>query len=537
MSKRELKAKQILVAILCAASMQVWSAPPVWSAQPVGDAAVSGQIDKKAKTADAANKDAEESEEEKAAAEAETAAGENSVPTIGGYGISPRLAGASTYAVVETIGDIKVSGGMMQGVTTINGAKFTVGDENIAIGKDGTQAQNDGLAFGYYAQANGLGSSVALGNRAYANGKDSVIVGSGKADAEGSVALGGYTKIDTAHTNGVAIGYMSTTTAANQVSFGSYNPAYRKWDILRSLVGIQDIEMAGALSGVTTINGANFTVEETTESIAIGINAQGGNHSVGVGSQSQSTGEQSIAVGTASWATGDSAIAIGSNAGAIAIGGIAIGNSASVETEHTDSVAIGSGSQTSAANQVAFGDLSGGGNPSTFRSLAGIKDIALTGAITGATSINGIGIDSSRNLTNVGTINGVDLSTLSGADFTNIQSNIVVKKVDSTETFKVDQNTGNVTAGTFNGLKLYGSTSDIAIGVSAQVTGGDSIAIGYMANAASGEALAIGASSTADARSIAVGNSSTAEGIKSIALGYGTTVASGHTGSVAIGFG
>lgn len=98
MSKRELKAKQILVAILCAASMQVWSAPPVWSAQPVGDAAVSGQIDKKAKTADAANKDAEETAEAEAAAQTEDVLA-GATPTIGGYSISPRLAGASTYAV------------------------------------------------------------------------------------------------------------------------------------------------------------------------------------------------------------------------------------------------------------------------------------------------------------------------------------------------------------------------------------------------------------------------------------------------------
>ena len=402
------------------------------------------------------------------------------------------------------------------------------------IGKRFHQAQNDGLAFGYYAQANGLGSSVALGNRAYAEGVDSVIVGSGRAEADYSVGLGNNTLINTAHTNGVAIGYMSTTTAANQVSFGQYDRAYQRWDILRSLVGIKDIEMAGALSGVTTINGANFTVEETTESIAIGINAQGGNHSVGVGSQSQSTGEQSIAVGTASWATGDSAIAIGSNAGAIAVGGIAIGNSASVETAHTDSVAIGSGSQTSAANQVAFGDMN---TPTSFRSLAGIKDIALTGAIIGATSINGIGIDSSRNLTNVGTINGVDVTNLSGADFTDIKSNIVVKKADNTTTFSVDQNTGNVKAGKFNDLALYGNTSDIAIGVDASVTGGESIAIGYQANAVAGEAIAIGRSSTAESLSIAVGKESTVEAYESVALGYNTKVASGHTDSVAIGSG
>ena len=559
MSKRELKAKQILVAILCAASMQVWSAPPVWSAQPVGDAAVSGQIDKKAKTADAANKDAEETAEAEAAAQTEDVLA-GATPTIGGYSISPRLAGASTYAV-ETIGDIMVSGGMMQGVTKINSADFKAYRESLAMG-EGAQASTDGgTAFGYYAQANGQGS-VAYGNRAYANGKSSVVIGSGTADAVGSVALGDSTLVDVAHTNGVAIGYGSTTTDANQVSFGSYNPAYKRWDILRSLVGISDIEMAGALSGVTTINGANFTVEETTESIAIGINAQGGNFSVGVGSQSQSTGERSIAVGNASSALADDTIAIGVNTGAMAGGSIAIGTSAWVDTAHTDSVAIGSGSKTSAANQVAFGDMT---TTTSFRSLAGIKDIALTGKITGLTAGT-----ADTDAVNVGQMNTALTGKADTTAVTELQKKTV--NLSSNGLQLTDMSNITSTTATLGSVKFY-SSGDIS-GVKSintaqfKVKQGDSIAVGSgnvnidiinqssvfgMGVTISGNAVtAVGSGVTASADSAsafgynatvtvisgsAFGSVSKVEADSGVALGAGATVGAGHDKSIAIGSG
>ena len=741
MSKRELKAKQILVAILCAASMQVWSAPPVWSAQSVGDAAVSGQIDKKAKTADAANKDAEESEE-KAAAEAETAAGENSVPTIGSYSISPRLAGASTYAD-GTVGNITVTGGAMTGVVSINGVAIETdsslesliigtgvfnnmyeitqstafgnkvnvidahasvfgynakgwgpavtvmgwmaaasGDNAVAIGaesvvsaghnnsvaigaKSSTSAANQvafgdlsnpfvttsyrslagikdisllgkindvsignggingaainadgnnlsigvsasvansgggGTAFGNSTVITNANSSIfgalaqaqadnttAIGYSAYANGDKSTALGANASSlGQGSMALGSGATVAAEHRKSIAIGYGSKTSDSNQVAFGDMaNPSS-----FRSLGGITNIHMTGTIyadgiANLSRINDAFYSVARGSYSLVLGnltddgvlsgatiFGVTGNVMGTGVsvfGGQANVRGNNSSAFGNEASVGGDNSSVFGAGAGTImnstnnsafgtqaivassnsssfgykalvennADGSLALGASSTVKSGHTGSVAIGSGSKTSAANQVVFGDMT---TPTSFRSLAGIKDIALTGAITGATSINGIGIDSSRNLTNVGTINGVDLANLGSgsADFTNIQSNIVVKKADNTETFKVDQNTGNVTAGTFNDLELYGNTSDIAIGVSAQVTGGDSIAIGYQANAVAGEAVAIGSSSTAESESIAVGKGSTAGAYDSVALGYGATVASGHTDSVAIGSG
>ena len=543
MSKRELKAKQILVAILCAASMQVWSAPPVWSAQPVGDAAVSGQIDKKAKTADAANKDAEETAEAEAAAQTEDVLASDT-PTIGGYSISPRGLGASTFAT-GTVGDITVTGGAMTGVTKINSADFKVYRDSMAMG-EGTAASTDGggTAFGYYAQANGQ-DSVAYGNRAYANGKSSVVIGSGTAEAADSVALGNNTYIDTAHTNGVAIGYLSGTTAANQVSFGSYNPAYKRWDILRSLVGIQDIEMAGKITGLTagtadtdavnvgqmntaltgkadttavtelqnktvnlssnglqltgmsnitsttatlgsvhfyssgdidgvkSINTAQFKVKQG-DSIAVGsgnvdINSSNQNSVFGMGVTI--SGNAVTAVGSGVTASADSASAFGYNATVTGISGsafgsvskveadsgVALGASATVGAGHDKSIAIGSGSKTSAANQVAFGDMTAGSDTSSYRSLAGIKDIALTGAINGVTITSGA-------LTGVTTINGKDINSLSGADFTNIQSNIAVKNTGNTSTtFSVDRDTGNVTAsGTVTATEFVEGTTKLA---------------------------------------------------------------------------
>lgn len=649
MSKRKLKAKQILVAILCAASMQVWSAPPVWSAQSVGDAAVSGQIDKKAKTADAANKDAEESEEEKAAAEAETAAGENSVPTIGSYSISPRLAGASTYAD-GTVGNITVTGGAMTGVVSINGVDIETdsslesliigtgvfnnmyeitqstafgnkvnvidahasvfgynakgwgpavtvmgwmaaasGDNAVAIGaesvvsaghnnsvaigaKSSTSAANQvafgdlsnpfvttsyrslagikdisllgkindvsignggingaainadgnnlsigvsasvtnsgggGTAFGNSTVITNANSSIfgalaqaqadnttAIGYSAYANGDKSTALGANASSlGQGSMALGSGATVAAEHRKSIAIGYGSKTSDSNQVAFGDMtNPSS-----FRSLRGITNIHMTGTIyadgiANLSRINDAFYSVARGSYSLVLGnltddgvlsgatiFGVTGNVKGTGVsvfGGQANVRGNNSSAFGNEARVGGDNSSVFGAGAGTImnstnnsafgtqaivassnsssfgykalvennADGSLALGASSTVKSGHTGSVAIGSGSKTSAANQVVFGDMT---TPTSFRSLAGIKDIALTGAITGATSISGIDIDSNRNLTNVGTINGVDVTKLSGADFTNIQSDIAVKNTGNTTIFSVDRNTGNVTA-------------------------------------------------------------------------------------------
>ena len=531
MSKRELKAKQILVAILCAASMQVWSAPPVWSAQPVGDAAVSGQIDKKTKTADAANKDAEETAEAEAAAQTEEVLA-SATPTIGGYSISPRGSGASTFAN-GTVGDITVTGGAMTGVVSINGLDIETDSslESLIIGTgvfNNMYEITQSTAFGNKVDVVDAHASV-FGYNAKGWGPGVTVMGwMAAASGDNAVAIGAESVVSAGHNNSVAIGSGSKTSAANQVVFGDMTtPAS-----FRSLAGIKDIALTGKITGLTagtdatdavnvgqmntaltgkadttavtdlqnktvnlstnggdltnmdsvvsktaqlsnvdfsgngvvrnvnSINGAVFQVNPT-KSIAVGsgtvnVNSSdlssvfgmnvtiSGNAVTAVGSGSIVSANAASAFGQGATVTGLNGSAFGIASKVEAANGVALGAGATVGAGHDKSIAIGESSKTNAANQVVFGDMT---TPTSFRSLAGIKDIALTGAIIGATSINGIGIDSSRNLTNVGTINGIDLANLGGGsvDFTDIKSNIVVKKADSTETFKVDQNTGNVT--------------------------------------------------------------------------------------------
>ena len=533
MSKRDMRARRLLAAVLLAMSVQVWYAQPLWAAQ---SAAVTTT-----KTTDKAEDNAAST-----TTNTETNNNENeevtvTTPTIAGYGISPRLAGASTYAV-ETIGDIKVSGGMMQGVTSINNANFTVGDENIAIGKRGTQAQNNGLAFGYYAQANGLGSSVALGNRAYAEGVDSVIVGSGRAEADYSVGLGNNTLINTAHTNGVAIGYMSTTTAANQVSFGQYDRAYQRWDILRSLVGISDIEMAGALSGVTTINGAAINTDGNNLSIGVSAsvtNSSGGGTAFGnstvitnanssiFGALAQAQADNTTAIGYSAYANGDKSTALGASASSLGQGSMALGSGATVAAEHRKSIAIGYGSKTSDSNQVAFGDMT---NPISFRSLAGITDIRMTGTIyangiDNLTKINSAFYSVSRgsyslvlgNLTDDGVLNGATIFGVTGnvkGTGVSVFGGKASVRGNNSSAFGNGASVGGANSSVFGAEAgtFLNSTNNSAFGTQAMVASSNGSSFGY--------------------RALVKDN---ADG--SLALGASSTVESGHTGSVAIGSG
>ena len=87
---------------------------------------------------------------------------------------------------------------------------------------------------------------------------------------------------DSTFKNSIAIGASSNTTAENQVSFGTgvintiNGNEVVTWTDRRSLAGISDIEMAGALTGVTSINGsvlAAMNEDVTNKSLAIGAGA------------------------------------------------------------------------------------------------------------------------------------------------------------------------------------------------------------------------------------------------------------------------
>ena len=548
MSKRELKAKQILVAILCAASMQVWSAPPVWSAQPVGDAAISGQIDKKIKTADAANKDAEETAEAEAAAQTEEVLA-SATPTIDGYSISPRLAGASTYAD-GTVGNITVTGGAMTGVVSINGVDIETDSslESLIIGTgvfNNMYEITQSTAFGNKVNVIDAHASV-FGYNAKGWGPAVTVMGwMAAASGDNAVAIGAESVVSAGHNNSVAIGAKSSTSKANQVAFGDLSNPFVTTSY-RSLAGIKDISLLGKINDVSIgnggINGAAINADGNNLSIGVSAsvtNSGGGGTAFGnstvitnanssiFGALAQAQADNTTAIGYSAYANGDKSTALGANASSLGQGSMALGSGATVAAEHRKSIAIGYGSKTSDSNQVAFGDMT---NPSSFRSLGGITNIHMTGTIY------------ADGIANLSRINDAFYSVARGS-YSLVLGNLTDDGVLSGATiFGVTGNVKGTGVSVFGGQANVRGNNSSAFGNEASVGGNNSSVFG----AGAGTIMNSTNNSAFGTQAIVASSNSSSFGYKalvennadgSLALGASSTVKSGHTGSVAIGSG
>ncbi|CAK7051618.1 YadA-like family protein [Phascolarctobacterium sp.] len=409
--------------------------------------------------------------------------------------------------------------------------------------------------------------STAAGNSADTTAKTENKETDNKADKDENTETNGTEMTIEPVTDVAPIGYSSRSASPMTASNDGIMP-------------LADQDINGALTNVTSINGADLKVESYLGSIAFGtgatltdLNGTDAGIASAFGSDAKATANYASAFGsgaeaTASWcsafgstakATGQSASAFGMGAeatireasafGAESVaagsGSVALGYKSVVAVSHTGSVAIGASSATNAANQVAFGKMT---DPTTYRSLAGIKDIAMTGALTGLKSING---------TDIGTI------LAGGVDLGNITTTIATKAsaaAGAATTFSVDNATGNVTtAGTINGvslrngslddiiyingadLKTDGSSGSMVFGAQASYTNTATGTIAKEATAFGTIAMATGMKSNAfgyDAQatgggSIAIGTLSRASGSNSNAFGYKANA--GHQNSVAIG--
>ncbi|WP_301961929.1 YadA-like family protein [uncultured Phascolarctobacterium sp.] len=501
MSKRDMRAKKLLLAVLLAMSMQSYYAAPTWAAeagQPTGQTETvdgKGQSDG---TTTPAGDEAETVRKTDTKQEADEAL------TIMGYSVNT-LNADEDAGIMPTL-----VGGYTGSYNAGTGSNYTV---------------DYATAVGYNAVVN--------------------------------------------HLNSTALGYNASTSAEEQVSFGHWDSTTSTWTTTRSLAGIKNIEMAGALTGVTTINDANFTVDREYENIAIGISAKiasgsqgvvlgheaavNGTGGVAVGRAARTYGENatalgfwaeafskdSIAIGSGAQAGGKNSIAIGSNSKTIsADDSVAIGFGASVGDETVNSIVIGTGSYTAKNNEVNFGyyrfDADGNLDDSAYygRSLAGISSIDFIageygnkGAITGLSSINGVAVLGSA------------------ADGLTIGGNAIIGKTDipfSSEGFSVS-NTGALTAGGIilkdGEIKWEDTSKGIIIGNG--FAEGGSIAIGG-ASASSSESIAIGqAINTASYSTILLGYDSYIHdnSDNSIVLGESSTVLGGASYSNIIGSG
>jgi len=623
-SKREIRAKRLVAAVLLAISVQMWSAPPLWAAeasvQTETSAAGEPKETKDAKAADSETGGEADADEEETVV----------VPVIG---YSTRSAAGSDYGVMP-LADMAVDGALT-GVTGINDAKF--------------YADTHDLLLGYDAKSQGTGT-VALGSDANAGGQYSTAIGaSASATAENSSALGMYARAG--FKDSVAIGFSSNATADDMVSFGVTENGGSTWTTRRSLEGIANIDMEGALTGVTGINGSELVVDKvnnnffigTTEyddfdkksknraviglgiladpydnisvfgtsaegrgesasafgydasadefasvfgsganaasnGSAFGYNAEaveqytsafgsgavaGDNHTIAVGYSAKSAGTYSIAVGSEAIVEVDRGIAIGAfahiekyggyaEAGNIAIGteahtnalySMAIGDRA--DSTFKNSIAIGASSNTTAENQVSFGTGSvntvNGNEVITWdkrRSLAGISDIDMEGALTGVTSINGSVLAAmNEDVTNKSLAIGAGAVFMDpDSSVTTISKNAIAigngTKVLGDGSLaigyyayqRVGAFAGGIESIAINGWVSLEANYNIAIGGSV-VDADNVVAIGYNAASDSSNAVAIGSNTYASYDGTALGYAAQGTYHNAVAIGAysGTT--------------
>ena len=634
-SKREIRAKRLVAAVLLAISVQMWSAPPLWAAEAPVQTKTSAAGEAK-ETKDA--KDAKAADSETGG---EADAGEEETVVVPVIGYSTRSAAGSDYGVMP-LADMAVDGALT-GVTGINDAKF--------------YADTHDLLLGYDAKSQGTGT-VALGSDANAGGQYSTAIGaSASATAENSSALGMYARAG--FKDSVAIGFSSNATADNMVSFGVTENGGSTWTTRRSLEGIANIDMEGALTGVTGINGSELVVDKVNNNFFIGTiqdgysfdknsknNAaigldirvdQNGNNSVfgieatgygesvsvfgynatadnfgssfGAGARSEDGNGSAFGYNAEAWGgNGNSAfgykakaisggygVAVGAEAKVESAGGIAIGGLANVEDTkgsfiggiaigqeaHTNnersiaigydaestlknSIAIGAESNTTAENQVSFGtgviNTINGNEVVTWtdrRSLAGISDIDMEGALTG---VNKIDMKNGA-LTGVSTINGnvlvpmnedvtnKSLAIGTGADFKSSYSSVttIYKNAiaigngayaggNGSLAIGFDSNGNAAAAGGVGSISLNARASgDHNVIISGWADAYDSVVIGYGAGTDNSNVVAIGNGSYGGGNGTALGYAAGTEGYNSVAIGAKSSVASGDDNKVSFG--
>ena len=542
MSKREIRAKRLVAAVLLAISVQMWSAPPLWAAE------ASVQTETSAAGEAKETKDAKDAKAADSETGGEADAGEEETVVVPVIGYSTRSAAGSDYGVMP-LADMAVDGALT-GVTGINDAKF--------------YADTHDLLLGYDAKSQGTGT-VALGSDANAGGQYSTAIGaSASATAENSSALGMYARAG--FKDSVAIGFSSNATADNMVSFGVTENGGSTWTTRRSLEGIANIDMEGTinlggtwtknasgiyesngkgeLNGVTKINGMIFQYIEDNPSLAIGDYMSGDySYSLAIGGGAGVAADHATAVGFSTSAEGEDSTAIGNASIVYEKRGTAIGASAYVQKGHTGSVAVGAESATTAANQVAFGTgtvtTDDGKEVVTWtnrRSLAGISDIDMAGALTGVTSINGnVLVPMNEDVTNKSLAIGTGAAFTSRYSSETICKNAIVIGNGTSVAgdgalaigYYANQREGSF-AGGIGSIAINGWVSDgnYSVAINGFVAEADNVvAIGYRASSDSNNGVAIGSNAYASYDGTALGYAAQGNDNNAVAIGAysGTT--------------
>ena len=506
MSKREIRAKRLVAAVLLAISVQMWSAPPLWAAeasvQTETSAAGEAKETKDAKAADSETGGEADADEEETVV----------VPLIG---YSTRSAAGSDYGVMP-LADMAVDGALT-GVTGINGSELVVDkvNNNFFIGTteydDFDKKSKNRAVIGLGILADPYDNISVFGTSAEGRGESASAFGyDASADEFASVFGSGAN----AASNGSAFGYNAEAVEQYTSAFGS-----------------------GAVAG-------------DNHTIAVGYSAKSaGTYSIAVGSEAIVEVDRGIAIGAfahiekyGGYAEAGN-IAIGTEAHTNALYSMAIGDRA--DSTFKNSIAIGASSNTTAENQVSFGtawvNTVNGNEVVTWtdrRSLAGISDIEMAGALTGVTSINGSVLAAmNEDVTNKSLAIGAGAVFMDpDSSVTTISKNAIAigngTKVLGDGSLaigyyayqRVGAFAGGIESIAINGWVSLEANYNIAIGGSV-VDADNVVAIGYNAASDSSNAVAIGSNTYASYDGTALGYAAQGTYHNAVAIGAysGTT--------------
>ena len=435
----------------------------------------------------------------------------------------------------------------------------------IAVG-DGAQAGKEAAtAIGKEAAANGK-NSLAAGTSAVAEGENAVSIGQGtEAKGGNAVAIGNASQ--TAGDNSVAVGNEASAKAVKSVSIGIGAGKNMVGDVLgtkgshvfigdeagQNVDGQHDIAI-GTKAGGNVASNYNIAIgtEAGTNMGTVGNPSTGKNVSIGYNANKNDNlvaRIQSTAVGSHTQAA-DDALALGYNAKAAGNGSVAAGFNAKAEGEASmalgqgamasgGNIAIGNGSQASAAMLSGTGYLTGTAAPSTgvsvgtaaaLRRITNVADGAQDqDAVTVAQlkkSIDETVRQINANITPGTGSTGVFYDTVTGG-----QESITLKNTDQKGTLIHNVAAGENDTDAVN-VKQMKETMDQAKThyYSVKSTSGNN----YNNDMAAGEdSMAAGVSAKAlEKRSVAIGNNVQAQGEGSIALGTGYEETNGGTSSL-----
>ena len=435
----------------------------------------------------------------------------------------------------------------------------------IAVG-DGAQAGKEAAtAIGKGAAANGK-NSLAAGTSAVAEGENAVSIGQGtEAKGGNAVAIGNASQ--TAGDNSVAVGNEASAKAVKSVSIGIGAGKNMAGDALgtkgshvsigdeagQNVDGQHDIAIGTKAGGNVASNyniaigteaGTNMGTAgnpSTGKNVSIGYNANKNDNlvarlqSTAVGSHTQAA-DDALALGYNAKAAGNGSVAAGFNAKAEGEASMALGQGAMASGGN---IAIGNGSQASAAMLSGTGYLTGTAAPSTgvsvgtaaaLRRITNVADGAQDqDAVTVAQlkkSIDETVRQINANITPGTGSTGVFYDTVTGG-----QESITLKNTDQKGTLIHNVAAGENDTDAVN-VKQMKKTMDQAKThyYSVKSTSGNN----YNNDMAAGEdSMAAGVSAKAlEKRSVAIGNNVQAQGEGSIALGTGYEETNGGTSSL-----